>query len=65
MKRTIFGIIAFMLVLNTGVCGQEQDKLLQLLKEELRYNEQELKKQDMAPYFMSFRVLDEDRKSVV
>lgn len=61
MKRTIFGIIAFMLVLNTGVCGQEQDKLLQLLKEELRYNEQELKKQDMAPYFMSFRVLDDTR----
>ena len=51
MKRTIFGIIAFMLVLNTGVCGQEQDKLLQLLKEELRYNEQELKKQDMARAF--------------
>lgn len=49
MKRTIFGIIAFMLVLNTGVCGQEQDKLLQLLKEELRYNEQELKNRIWHP----------------
>ncbi|MFR5657363.1 MAG: hypothetical protein ACLUDU_04910 [Butyricimonas faecihominis] len=31
------------------------------IEEELRYNEQKLKKQDMAPYFMGFRVLDGPR----
>lgn len=42
-----------------GAFGQQEDRLLQLLKEELNYNLQELKKQELPPYYMNFRVIDE------
>lgn len=58
-KLTIQTIV----LLFVGVCftvrAQEQDKLLQLLKEELRYNMAELQKQDLPPYYMNFRVMDD------
>ena len=39
-----------LLLIFSGVLGQEQeDRLLQVLKQELEYNLQELKKQDSAP----------------
>ena len=49
-----------LLLIFSGVLGQEQeDRLLQVLKQELEYNLQELKKQDSAPYYMNLRVMDD------
>lgn len=45
--------------------GQQQDPLLQLLKQELRYNMEELKKQDQPPYYMNLRVEDAYQVSLV
>ena len=42
----------------------EQEKLLQVLKQELDYNFKELKKQDVSPYYMNFRVMDERNMGV-
>ena len=39
--------------------AQEQDKLLQLLKQELAADMQELQKQENPPYHMNFRVMDD------
>lgn len=39
--------------------AQEQDKLLQLLKSELTYSMNELKKQAQAPYYMNLRAMDD------
>ena len=48
------------------VFGQEQeDRLLQLMKQELEYNMNELKKQESAPYYMSMRTMDDYSVSVV
>ena len=44
--------------------AQEQEKLLQVLKQELDYNIKELKKQEVAPYYMNIRVMDERNMSV-
>lgn len=44
--------------------GQQDDKLLHLLKQELDYNLQELKKQELPPYYMNFRVLEERNVTV-
>lgn len=48
-------VVCFLLLSTLCVQAQEQDKLLQLLKQELQYNMSELKKQEQAPYYMSFR----------
>lgn len=57
MRRLTIQIIMF---LSLHLCftaqAQQQDKLLQLLKEELHYNMQELQKQEYAPYYMSMRL---------
>ena len=37
---------------------------MQVLKQELEYNLQELKKQDSAPYYMNLRVMDDYSVSV-
>lgn len=64
-KLTIQTIV----LLLFGVCftarAQEQDKLLQLLKEELRYNMAELQKQDLPPYYMNFRAMDDYSVNIV
>ena len=39
--------------------AQAQDKLLQLLKEELAADMKELQKQENPPYHMNFRVMDD------
>lgn len=40
--------------------GQEQeDRLLQLMKQELKYNMEELKKQESGPYYMNMRTMDD------
>ena len=49
-----------LLLTFSGVFGQEQeDRLLQLMKQELKYNMEELKKQEFAPYYMNLRVMDD------
>lgn len=49
-------LICFLLLGAFCVRAQEHDRLLQLLKQELRYTLCELQKQEHAPYHMSFRV---------
>ena len=47
-----------LLLTFSGLFGQEQeDRLLQLMKQELKYNMEELKKQESAPYYMNLRVM--------
>lgn len=60
MKKILLVVCVLCLLFSPGanLFGQEQDKLLQLLKQELDYNMQELKKQELSPYFISFRVID-------
>lgn len=44
----------------SNIFGQEQeDKLLQLMKQELEYSMEELKKQDNIPYYMNMRAMDD------
>lgn len=55
-----------MLFLSLGnTFGQEQDKFLQLLKQELQYNARELEQQELPPYYMNFRVIDEQKTDIV
>ena len=54
--------LGFLVVLST-ICtimvrAQGQDKLLQLMKQELQYNMGELKKQEHSPYYMSMRTVE-------
>ncbi|MBC5620145.1 metallopeptidase TldD-related protein [Butyricimonas hominis] len=55
-----------LLLVFSGVFGQEQeDRLLQLMKQELKYNMEELKKQENAPYYMNMRAMDDYTITVV
>ena len=67
MKKIEWIVWAGCLLLLPGmhVFGQEQDKLLQLLKQELDYNMQELQKQELPPYYMNFRVIEEQKTGIV
>lgn len=50
----------------SGLFGQEQeDHLLQLMKQELEYNMAELKKQEVAPYYMNMRTMDDYSVKIV
>lgn len=50
----------------SNIFGQEQeDKLLQLMKQELEYSMEELKKQDNIPYYMNMRAMDDYSITVV
>ena len=52
--------LLFLLLFCSPVAmAQEQDKLLQLLKSELTYGMNELKKQAQAPYYMNLRAMDD------
>lgn len=52
--------LLFLLLFCSPVAmAQEQDKLLQLLKSELTYSMNELKKQAQAPYYMNLRAMDD------
>ncbi|WP_303178072.1 metallopeptidase TldD-related protein [uncultured Butyricimonas sp.] len=55
-----------LLLVFSGVFGQEQEeRLLQLMKQELKYNMEELKKQENAPYYMNMRAMDDYTITVV
>ena len=66
MKKILLVVCVLCLLFSPGanLFGQEQDKLLQLLKQELDYNMQELKKQELSPYFISFRVIDKQKTGI-
>lgn len=50
----------------SNIFGQEQeDKLLQLMKQELEYSMEELKKQDNIPYYMNMRAMDDYNMTVI
>ena len=61
MRKTKFFFISCFLLLASvsGAFAQQDDKLLQILKDELNKEMQELKKQENPPYHMNFRVMDE------
>ncbi|MDY4044098.1 MAG: metallopeptidase TldD-related protein [Marinifilaceae bacterium] len=61
MRKTKLFFISCLLLLafGPGAFAQQDDKLLQLLKDELNKEMQELKKQENPPYHMNFRVMDE------
>ena len=55
-----------LLLCFSGVFSQEQeDRLLQLMKQELKYNMEELKKQENVPYYMNLRAIDDYTINVV
>lgn len=58
MKRSKF-LLFLLLFCSPVAMAQEQDKLLQLLKSELTYSMNELKKQAQAPYYMNLRAMDD------
>lgn len=60
----LLGISDLLFLPLASASGQEQDKLLQLLKQELDYNMQELGKQEIPPYYMNFRVIDERKTGI-
>lgn len=56
-KTSLF--LLFLLVGSlSGFAQRQDDALLQLLRQELQYSFDELKKQDLPPYHMSFRMTD-------
>lgn len=64
MRAIVYTLsILFLSLGNTF--GQEQDKFLQLLKQELQYNARELEQQELPPYYMNFRVIDEQKTDIV
>ena len=66
MKIKLFSFIAFTLLVSyISVNAQENDKLLQVLKQELQYSEKELTKQDLPPYYINFRVIDDHTINLV
>lgn len=58
MKKTTVLIFILTGLLPVVLFGQSQDKLLQILKEELNRHAGELKSQPFPPYYMNYRVID-------
>lgn len=56
MRNFITGILFFILC-TPGVSGQ--DRLLDLLKREMSHQMQELQQQELPPYYMNYRMVDE------
>lgn len=57
MRNKCILALALMFVF-TSLSAQQQDKLLGILKKELKYNFEQLQKQPQKPYFMSYRAED-------
>lgn len=67
MKITLLRFYVLILLLysfNYAIAQGQPDPLLPLLKQELQYNQEELKKQDLPPYHICLRVLDEYNVSI-
>jgi predicted Zn-dependent protease len=56
--------LAAALLLSMPALAQQQDAILKVLKEELQYSMQELKKQPEPPYFMSLRMTDQNKTTI-
>ena len=48
--RTLFCIFGILLLLSLPVRAQKQDRLLGILRGELRYSMEQLQKQEVRPY---------------
>lgn len=57
MKLKLVLVLLGFLQIGTGY---SQDKLVDILKSELKYEYAELKKENLAPYYMNFRVIDNE-----
>ncbi len=60
--RTLLSL--FFAICCMDICAQENDILLQTLKEELNREYQQLRQQPVKPYFMSLRVNDFRRVTI-
>ncbi len=58
MRTLKLFLIAVLCFCCARTFGQQQDSLLQLLKQELQYNMSELKKQEHPPYYMSMQATE-------
>lgn len=58
MKKLVVLIFIIAGLLPENIYGQAQDKLLQILKEEMNVHAGELKSQSLPPYYMNYRVID-------
>ena len=67
-KATAFRQLAWALLLlclyPLTASAQQQDKLLALLRDRLKYNFSQLQKQTVKPYFMSYRVEDNATRTI-
>ena len=57
MRNRCF-ITSLLLLVFSSLSAKQQDKLLGILKDELKYNFEQLQKQPQKPYFMSYRAED-------
>ncbi len=59
IKIKLFLIGMLLLIFSVTFGREQEDPLLRLMKQELEYNMQELKKQENAPYYMNMRTMDD------
>ena len=66
MKLQKLFVLCLLSLMTTGVAAQtaEEDTLLRVLREELSADFQELQKQELKPYFMSFRVQESHNAAI-
>ncbi len=62
MMRTLLSVL--FVICGMNLCAQDQDILLQTLKDEMNREYQQLRQQPVKPYFMSLRVNDFYRVSI-
>lgn len=55
----LFFSCILLLCFSEAFSQEQEDRFLQLLKEELKYNMEELQKQETPPYYMNMRVMDD------
>lgn len=58
MKKLVYVAMVLLAFPSWGM-AQEDDRLLQVLKQELEYSFNELKKQKLPPYYMNLRAVDQ------
>ena len=62
MMRTLLSVL--FVICGMNLCAQDNDRLLQTLKDEMNREYQQLRQQPVKPYFMSLRVNDFYRVSI-
>ena len=64
-KKFITALFLFVACVTMMAQSLETDPLVRTLREELEYNSEQLKKQDVPAYFLSLRLVDSRAKSIV